>query len=140
MTDLLLEKHKHLYTDKILREKGYSKAAICAILANMEHESSFRTDIIGDNGTSYGLCQWHAGRWTNLKNFCSDNGYDVASIEGQMAYMDHELQTNQYKHIYDKLMNVPDTLEGAQEASKYWTINNKQWKNRKYWQILLRES
>ena len=112
---------------KILREKGYSKAAICAILANMEHESSFRKDALGDyeNGqpTSYGLCQWHAGRWTKLKNFCSDNGYDVASIEGQLAYMDHELQTDDYKYIYDKLMSVDDTIEGAKEASKYWTIH-----------------
>ena len=41
---------------KLLREKGYSKAAICAIFANMEHESGFSTTALGDNGTSYGLC------------------------------------------------------------------------------------
>ena len=107
---------------KLLREKGYSKAAICAIFANMEHESGFQTDITGDNGTSYGLCQWHEGRWTNLRNYCNEHGYDESSLEGQVAFMDYELQ-NSYKGVYDTLMNVDDTIEGAKEASKYWTIH-----------------
>ena len=109
-----------IYT--ILSEKGYSKAAICAILANMSQESGFRTDAIGDNGTSYGLCQWHAGRWDSLNSYCNEHGYDPSSIEGQVAYMDYELQNN-YPGVYDKLMSVDDTIEGAREASKYWTIH-----------------
>ena len=109
-----------IYT--ILSEKGYSKAAICAILANMSQESGFRTDALGDNGTSYGLCQWHAGRWDRLNSYCNEHGYDPSSIEGQVAYMDYELQNN-YPGVYDKLMSVDDTIEGAREASKYWTIH-----------------
>ena len=107
---------------KLLREKGYSKAAICAIFANMEHESGFSTTALGDNGTSYGLCQWHNSRWTNLRNYCNEHGYDESSLEGQVAFMDYELQTS-YKGVYDTLMNVDDTIEGAKEASKYWTIH-----------------
>ena len=106
---------------QMLREKGYSKAAICAIFANMEHESGFRTDALGDNGTSYGLCQWHEGRWDRLNSYCNEHGYDPSSIEGQVAYMDYELQ-NKYPDVYNKLMSVDDTVEGAKEASKYWTI------------------
>ncbi len=109
-----------IYT--LLREKGYSKAAICAIFANMEHESGFRTDAVGDYGTSYGLCQWHEGRWDNLNSFCSNNGYDPSSLEGQVAFLDYELK-NGYQGVYDKLMSVDDTIEGAKEASKYWTIH-----------------
>ena len=106
---------------QMLREKGYSKAACCAIFANMEHESGFRTDALGDNGTSYGLCQWHEGRWDRLNSYCNEHGYDPSSIEGQVAYMDYELQ-NKYPDVYNKLMSVDDTVEGAKEASKYWTI------------------
>ena len=109
-----------IYT--ILSEKGYSKAAICAILANMSQESGFRTDALGDNGTSYGLCQWHEGRWDRLNSYCNEHGYDPSSIEGQIAYMDYELQNN-YPDVYEKLMSVDDTIEGAREASKYWTIH-----------------
>ncbi len=106
---------------KMLREMGYSKAECCAIFANIEHESGFRLDALGDNRTSYGLCQWHNSRWTDLNNYCSQNGYDPSSLEGQIKFMDHELRTK-YQGVYDKLMNVDDTIEGAKEASKYWTI------------------
>lgn len=113
---------------KILREKGYSKAAVCAILANIEHESGFRKDALGDyqggQPTSYGLCQWHNSRWTGLNDYCSQNGYDPSSVEGQMAYLDYELRNKpEYSGVYDKLMSVDDTIEGAKEASKYWTIH-----------------
>jgi len=114
------ETQASIYT--LLSEKGYSKAAICAILANMSQESGFRTDALGDNGTSYGLCQWHAGRWDRLNSYCNEHGYDPSSVEGQVAYMDYELQNN-YSGVYDKLMSVDDTIEGAREASKYWTIH-----------------
>lgn len=107
---------------KMLREKGYSKAACCAIFANMEHESGFRTNALGDGGTSYGLCQWHNSRWTDLKNYCSKHGYDESSLEGQVAFMDYELK-NSYPAVYNKLTSVDDTIEGAKEASKYWTIH-----------------
>ena len=59
-----------------LSEQGFSDAAICGILANIEHESGFRTDALGDGGTSYGICQWHNGRWNNLKNYCNKNNLD----------------------------------------------------------------
>ena len=88
----------------------------------MSQESGFRTDALGDNGTSYGLCQWHEGRWDRLNSYCNEHGYDPSSIEGQVAYMDYELQNN-YPGVYDKLMSVDDTIEGAKEASKYWTIH-----------------
>ena len=107
---------------KMLREKGYSKAAICAIFANMEHESGFRTTALGDSNTSYGLCQWHNDRWTDLKNYCSQHGYAESSIEGQVAFLDYELR-NKYQSVYDKLMSVDDTVDGAKEASKAFTID-----------------
>jgi hypothetical protein len=57
-----------------------------------------------------------------LRNYCNEHGYDESSLEGQVAFMDYELQTS-YKGVYDTLMNVDDTIEGAKEASKYWTIH-----------------
>ena len=53
----------------LLAAKGFNDAAICGILANIEHESGFSTTALGDGGTSYGLCQWHNSRWDNLNNF-----------------------------------------------------------------------
>ena len=53
---------------------GLNTAAACGVLANIEKESSFNptASCIDTNGlTSYGICQWNGGRFTNLKNFCS---------------------------------------------------------------------
>lgn len=36
---------------------GLNVAAACGILANIYKESSFNPNALGDNGTSYGICQ-----------------------------------------------------------------------------------
>ena len=106
----------------LLAAKGFNSAAICGILANIQAESNFRTTALGDNGTSYGLCQWHDIRWTNLKNYCSANGYDSSSVEGQVNFLVNELE-NGYSGVYNTLKSVPNTKDGAIQASKEWTIN-----------------
>ena len=45
---------------------------------------------VGDNGTSYGLIQWHAGRWTKLKEFCASHNLKENSLQGQLEYLWYE--------------------------------------------------
>ena len=68
------------------------------------------------------LCQWHNSRWTNLKNYCSANGYDSSSVEGQVNFLVSELESG-YSGVYNTLKSVPNTKDGAIQASKEWTIN-----------------
>lgn len=104
----------------LTQQLGYSVAAACAIMGNIASESSFSATTYGDykNGkaTSYGLCQWHNGRMTNLLNFLDDNGYSRDSIEGQLAFLDHELKTSSYKNTYAALQAATD-LASAQRAA-----------------------
>ena len=100
---------------------GLNTAAAAAVLANINAESGFKTDVLGDNGTSLGLCQWHNSRMTALKNYCSTHGYNVYSVEGQMAYLQHELQTS-YKSTWNKLTSVSNTAQGAYEAAYHWCV------------------
>lgn len=100
---------------------GLNNAAACGIMANIQYESSFRSDIWGDNGTSFGLCQWHAGRLTNLKNFCATYGYDYTSVGGQLRFMAYEL-TGTYSSVYSRLKSVSDSGDGAYEAGYVWCI------------------
>ena len=92
---------------QIISSWGFNTAAACAILANISAESSFNTKCLGDNGTSYGLCQWHNGRWNNLKKFCKKNNYKVDSVEGQIAFLKHELQSG-YKDLWNDLKSAPN--------------------------------
>ena len=98
---------------------GLNHAAACGVLANIQCESNFASSAVGDGGTSYGLCQWHLGRFSALINWCNANGYEYHSIQGQMGYLTTELQGG-YASVYQYLLNVPDTAQGAYDAAYYW--------------------
>lgn len=103
-------------------ELGGTNAAACGILANIRCESNFNYNAVGDGGTSYGICQWHNTRWTNLKSFCNSNGYDWTSLEGQLYFMKYELQnvytvTNRIVKTYD------NTEDNAYWVGYYWCTN-----------------
>ena len=108
--------------DFLLSKMGLNSAAACGVLANIECESDFNNHLWGDNGTSYGICQWHNERLTNMKNFCAKNGYDWTSLEGQLYFLKYEL-TN-YKsdtgYILDKLKDITNNADGAYNAGYRW--------------------
>ena len=58
---------------KFLISKGYTKANASGIAGNIFVESSFNPTAVGDNGTSFGLAQWHKSRWDRLNEFCKNN-------------------------------------------------------------------
>ncbi len=105
-----------------LASQGFNNAAICGIMANIQHESSFNTQALGDGGTSYVICQWHNSRWSNLNNYCSSNNLDASSLDGQLSYLVHELKSS-YPGVYNTLQNVPNTKDGAYQAAAKWTTD-----------------
>ena len=112
--------------DFLVNELGLNSAAACGVLGNIERESNFVPDVTGDNGTSYGICQWHdwgdgVGLFTELKNFCSSNGYDWHTLDGQLKYLENQLKTSSwYAKMYAYLLAVPNTADGAYDAGDYW--------------------
>ncbi len=106
----------------LIDEMGLSSAAACGVLANIEKESNFNPQLYGDSGSSYGICQWHNGRFDNLKNFCNKNGYSWKTLEGQLHFLKYELETNPSTtgYILDKLEDIPNTAEGAYTAGYNW--------------------
>lgn len=98
---------------------GLNTAAACGVLANIRCESGFRTGAIGDHGTSYGICQWHKGRYTRLKKYCAGQDLDYQSLDGQLAYLKYELK-NYYKKVYNCLNSVDNDADGAYKAGYNW--------------------
>lgn len=115
-SDLSLERK---IFDFLTGELGLNSAAACGVLANIEAESGFRLENLGDSGTSFGLCQWHNSRYEQLKSFCIRQGYDYRTAEGQLNYLAYELRT-QYQRTYAILRGVPNTSDGAYTAGYYW--------------------
>lgn len=115
---LSVERQVYAY---LTEQMGFSTAAACGILANIEHESSFQPTIVGDQGTSYGLCQWHNERWTALRNYCRILGLDYRTVEGQMEYLNYELGNN-YSGLFLSLKTVDNSPEGAYRAAYLWCV------------------
>lgn len=95
-----------------LKSSGFSNDAVAAIMSNMRQESNFRLDAVGDNGTSYGLCQWHNGRYNKLQNYC---GNSLNTVECQLSYLINELQTS-YVGVYSMLL----TNNTAHDLTEYY--------------------
>ncbi len=109
--DYSVEKRIYLF---LTQELGLNTAAACGVLANVEKECSFRVTAASYDG-GYGIVQWTGSRNTKLKNWCKENGYDYATLEGQLWFLKYELETTQ-KRNYERLKSVPDTPAGAYTA------------------------
>ena len=103
-------------------EMGYNRAAAMGVISNMKYESGYRPVCDGDHGTSYGICQWHAGRKDNLINYCMENGLDVDTLEGQLQFFRYEI-TTRYPSVHAYLKGVENTAEGAYDAGYYFCFN-----------------
>ncbi|SEL06966.1 Leucine rich repeat-containing protein [Butyrivibrio sp. ob235] len=100
-------------------EMNFNNAAGAGVLANIEKESSFRTNALSDGGTSYGICQWHAERMSRLRAWCDDHGYDWEDLEGQLYYLEYELDTY-YPYTCSVLRGVKNSKSGAYRAGHDW--------------------
>lgn len=115
------ETNEQIIYEYCSQELGFNTAACCGILANIQRESWFLPYATGDNGAAYGICQWNSRR-QDLINYCSKNGYDYTTVEGQLAFLKYELtQVSWFSDIYDILCDTENTAEGAYWAAYYFS-------------------
>ena len=105
----------------LVTEMKLNHAAACGVLANIQCESNFNPLALGDSGSSYGICQWHNGRFSNLMSYCNGSGSDYNTLSGQLSYMQHEL-TSSYSGVWGYIHSVPDSAQGAYDAAYYWCV------------------
>ena len=116
-----VEENKKKIFNALTQDMDMNSAAACGVLANIECESGFDPEATGDSGSSYGLCQWHDSRKENLIDYCEENGYDYTTVEGQMKFLEYELNSSEYRYIYDYMLSeIDNTADGAYEAGAYW--------------------
>jgi hypothetical protein len=102
---------------QFLIDKGLSVAGAAGIAGNMEVESQFKTNAIGDKGTSIGLVQWHNDRKNALFSWCEEKKLDPLSYEGQMSFLWFELETK-FKSLTTYLETTEDPRAAALEFAK----------------------
>ncbi|MCP1243236.1 phage tail tip lysozyme [Acetobacter lambici] len=75
---------------------GYSSAQAAGLVANLAQEDEeFDPGKVGDNGTAYGIAQWHKARQDDFKRVM---GRDIhgSSREDQLKFMQWELDHQSY--------------------------------------------
>ena len=107
------------YATKVM---GYNTAAAAGLLANISAESGFRPTVNGDNGRSYGICQWFASRKTRLLAYCTDKGLDHTSLYAQLRFLDYELERF-YPSVDRYMKGVSNSASGAYDAAYYFCYN-----------------
>ena len=113
ITDNLPQKAK-IIVDFLL-EKGLNAAAACGIIGNIFYESEFNTATIDEYGTSFGVCQWHYERGSNMKQVAGSDWKN--NLTGQLNYLWQELQGAYSAIVLAPLNAVKNTLSGALEAA-----------------------
>lgn len=85
------QKQKKAY-DYFTMKRGMSQIQALAILGNLMAESGLKDDISGDNGTSYGIQQWHNERKDALFKKARKNGHDTPTFEDQLEFLADEYE------------------------------------------------
>lgn len=122
--DLILEGFNAVQCSIIeqLMSYGLNAAQALGILANIRNESGFRPDAVGDNGTSFGLCQWHLGRGDAMKAHCGGGDKWKTDVTGQISYLWKELNGS-HKHAYNEFKDCPNTLQGCRTTAEQFCIH-----------------
>lgn len=102
------------YAMQWLLKKGYQPHQAAAMVGHGMQESGLRTDVVGDNGTAKGAFQWRGDRLEGLYRYAKATGQDANSLDTQLGYMDHELNTTE-KAAGDALRASTD-VRGATRA------------------------
>lgn len=99
----------------IVNDLGLNDAVACGILGHIVRESGYQPTAYNPAGY-YGICQWGGGRYDRLLSYCAENGLDSGSLEGQLRFLQLELNSN-YSGVYDQLKAVENTADGAYNAA-----------------------
>ena len=94
---------------------GFTRAQAAGIAGNAFVESGFNTGSVGDTHlktASEGMFQHREKRLTNLKNFAKSKGKDYRDFDVQLAFVNHELNTD-YKGVLSVLKKTTTPEQAA---------------------------
>lgn len=102
-----------------LVDKGWSVEQAAGIAANLNQESNFRPDAVGDGGRAYGIAQWHGDRQAQ---FYKQYGKQIqgSTLQEQLDFLHHELTEGNERAAGDRLRNASSAREAGDIVSRYY--------------------
>lgn len=93
---------------------GMTEAGAMGVIGNLWQESKFNPYEYNKSEGALGIAQWRNDRRTNLFDFAKSHGLDAYSLEGQAAFLVHELNTDpKYRKLLRLLMTTSDAGASA---------------------------
>jgi hypothetical protein len=99
-------------------KKGFTRAQAIGIAANIEAESNFKTNAVGDSGKAYGLAQWHPDRQAI---FQKTYGKPIreSNFQEQLEFINWELNNNE-KKAGGMIRQAQDAGQAAAYVDQYY--------------------
>lgn len=99
--------------------QGWTPAQAAGIVANLQRESNFRADAVGDGGQAYGIAQWHPDRQANFQRF---TGHSIrqSTYAEQLAFVNYELTRGAETSAGNRLRNAGDATTAGSIVSRYY--------------------
>ena len=101
------------------RAKGWTEEQAMGIAANLQQESGFRHDAVGDGGDAYGIAQWHKDRQENFRRFSGKSIRESTPAE-QLEFVNYELTKGAEKSAGDRLRMTDNAYDAAATVSQYY--------------------
>ncbi|HDS1058189.1 phage tail tip lysozyme [Pseudomonas putida] len=101
------------------RARGWTEDQAKGIAANLEQESGFRHDAVGDGGKAYGLAQWHPDRQADFTRY---TGKDIrkSTAQEQLDFIHYELTRGKEKAAGARLKMAGSAREAAGIVSEHY--------------------
>ena len=98
--------------------KGWSRAQAIGLAANIEAESNFKTNAVGDGGKAYGLAQWHPDRQAIFQRTYG-KPIREANFQEQLEFINWELNNNE-KRAAGFIRQAQDAGQAAALVDQYY--------------------
>jgi hypothetical protein len=82
-----------------LKKQGLTDEQAAGVIGNLTAESNLNPAALNPNDVgkpAFGLAQWRGSRYEDLIEFSNDNGLDYQTLEAQLPFMMHELETQSW--------------------------------------------
>lgn len=98
---------------------GWSKAQASGIVANLDRESGLRETTTGDNGSAFGVAQWHKDRQAAFAQWA---GHDIrqSNLMEQLRFVDYELRHGAEQRAGALLRASSNANQAGEIVSRYY--------------------
>ena len=101
---------------EFLYNKNLSVSKVIGFMANIEAESSFRTNAVNQSSGASGICQWIGDRKSSMIKYCGSDWKN--NLTGQLEFLWSELQSSEQRTLTALLAVEGNNQSSAEQAAE----------------------